>query len=285
MRDIVKRLKRNMLTRNPLTVSALGLAGAVVFSRSFMSALTATVSEAVVIAFAATAMFIFERAAGKPGERVVFFASAAAATAVCGLLTARLLPSVWSETGAFFPLLAAGSIALVSSGEDGETLGDRLIGASFRFLGFGVALLAVTLVRLIISAAGINDMEQNGLIFMTVGVLAACVCAVCRALGEESEPEVYGAADDDVEDADIGFDEDIFADDVSDQSDTITESFSLETFPDHTDGMSGFAGSDPITELFDGAEADGDDAIDELLDPDGDTDVDPDEHTEGGDEE
>lgn len=245
MRGFFSTLKRYIFAENPLLVSVLGLSGAVVFTRNIKSALTATVSETVVLTVAMAVMFIFERIFGGhdehprgiTGAKIVFFSTAVAVTSVCGMLTARFLPSVWGEIGAPWPLLAVGSLALVSSEHGGETFGHRTGEALAHVIGYGAAVIAVALIRQ--AAGGVPFFAGTGGALILIGAMAAVLRASCGAAGARMIREQYGAPSDEGADGDadvditimIGAVEDALADAAED---TVTDEYTDGAEPSDT---------------------------------------------------
>lgn len=198
MRGPAESLKRYITAGNPLLVSMLGLSGAVVFTHTAASAAAAVLSEIIVIAASVSVMFAFERVihnknAGS-AAKLVFFASAAAFTSLCGAMISRFLPDIWSDVGAPFPLLAVGSIALVSAEQSGETYSERIGGAVARVFGCVAVIIVVAVVRQL--AEPLHFFETSGGALILVGILAACLRAAYTAYGMRTAREVYGADSD-----------------------------------------------------------------------------------------
>lgn len=287
MRDLAAALKRNILAGNPLLVSALGAGGAVLFSCGIVPALTAALSEALILIFAVSVMFVFRHFVGKTGSVFVFFASAAAAASACGAAVLTLLPDVWASIGAFFPLLAVGSIPLATAYKSGGSFGSAFREAVARAVGFGAAVTAVAVLRFLLGLLSIPASSLYVLAFILIGILAASLNAVCGALGlavsgvpvtsvenddilgedadDESEPD---ADDDDDDDGIDDADNDIDADSDNDiEADVNVGAYEAAmTIPDTADGDD--AENDPVAELLadpgsDGVDEEKDDAVGE----------------------
>lgn len=182
MRDFADVLKRSLFSENPLLVSVLGLSGAVVFTRNVVSALTAAVTALLVLTAASAAMHIFECFIGVSGSDIVFFSTAAAMTAICGVLTEILVPAVWTEIGACYPLFAVGSLAIVTSSRKDGAVIRREAETLLLVAGYGTAIVVVAAVRQVFGWMPI--MAASGGALIIIGIAAAVLRAVLSHFGE-----------------------------------------------------------------------------------------------------
>ncbi len=183
MTGFVRDLRERLIENNPLFAAALGMSGVVVFTRTVADALAAAITALAVVAFAVAISGLIERFTGRFGSRLVFFASATTAAAVCGAVITAFFPPVWAEIGACFPLFAVGSLALTASRQGKETMADSLSSSLSLVLGYDAALILVSVVRQmtshILPAAG-----TSGGALIIAGLLAAAVRATYDKVNE-----------------------------------------------------------------------------------------------------
>ncbi len=194
MAEFINELKgdaRFIASENILFSAALGMSGAAVFTCGIPHALAASVTALAVVVFASAVLALAEKLVPLRGigADLVFFASAASATSLCGVLTKALLPSVWNDIGACFPLFAVGSQAVAASWHGrGAGAKKRLACSIMLVCGYGAALLAVAVSRallgLVLPAA---DTPFGALIL--AGIIAA---ALAWARGSASVSAFFG---------------------------------------------------------------------------------------------
>ncbi len=180
MAEFINELKQDarfIASENILFSAALGISGAAVFTCGIPHALTASVTALAAAVFASAVLALAEKFVSLRGigADVVFFASAAAATSLCGVVIKALLPSVWGDIGACFPLFAVGSQAVAASWHGrGADAKKRLACSIMLVCGYGAALLAVAVSRallgLVLPAA---DTPFGALIL--AGIIAAAL--------------------------------------------------------------------------------------------------------------
>lgn len=171
MKTTAELFRNRLLDENPLLVSVLGMAGAVVFTRDIASALTAAVTSLAVLAAATAAAHLYARLVGERGSRVVFFSTATAVTAICALAASALIPFVFDKIGACYPLFPVGSLALVTSRGSG-TLRRRELEVLSLTAGYGAVIVIISAIRQLFSLV-VPFASSSAAALMIAGVLAA----------------------------------------------------------------------------------------------------------------
>lgn len=194
-------VRNNILDASPLFTAAIGAAGAVVFTRSVADAAAAAVI-AVLVMTSASVMSSLARmwGVGKDACFLVFFTTAAAVVAACGLFTARFLPLEWNRIGACCPLFTAGSLAAHVSRMRNDTLAEDAAAAASYSAGYGISLILIALLR---AAFGSDYAESPSCALILAGVVAAVYGVCVRRLNEyiKARAEKRAAVREDSEEA------------------------------------------------------------------------------------
>ena len=175
-------VRHNILDASPLFTAAIGAASAVVFTRSVADAAAAAVI-AVLVMTSASVMSSLARmwGIGKNACFLVFFTTAAAVVAACGLFTAHVLPLEWNRIGACCPLFTAGSLAAHVSRMRNDTLACDAAAAASYSAGYGISLIVIALLR---AAFGSDYAESPSCALILAGVIAAVYGVCMRRLNE-----------------------------------------------------------------------------------------------------
>lgn len=183
MREYLNVIKENIAASPPLFASAIGIAGAVVFTRTLTDAVTAAAIAVIAMTASAAAAGAARRFTGGGAlGALLFFAACAAMTAVCGLAASRIAPAAWERIAPYSPLFTAGGLAAHLSGTRRLGFVRAVVKSASTAVGYGVSLVIIAAVRAATGAMGIGFFDTVGGALVAAGVISAIYMSAVRAV-------------------------------------------------------------------------------------------------------